>query len=314
MGTANVGATQITTQQGILTQYGITLPPGAQVAAFVRSTGLQSQDTSFLAQNLVSTLAAGIARARPGLNDFVICLPGHAENIADGTTFSAALLAGTNILGVGVGTSRPTFTFTATTSAMNVAVNNVSIMGCLFLLDGINAVVNAFNITGADFNFVGNEVETSSAAKAPTTWMTLTATANRANIAGNVFRGLAASVSTNGIVISGACTDVRIEGNEFFCPVTAATGHISVTGAAIALRIANNLMYNTAAASTVCISFAAVASDGVLAYNTYGILTNGVASATGVTFGAGCLVKSFQCFCSDEPQKSGVLSPVVVAT
>jgi len=305
-------ATLIATNQGLRTQYGVILPPGARVAAYVRSTGAQSGDDSFLTTNLVPTLAAGLARARAGLGDFVVCLPGHVETVdaAQSTAFAAALVAGTKILGVGKGSNLPTFTWSATASIWTIAVNDVQITGLRLLLDGITAVVNAINITGTDVSLAGCDIEVSTTAKAPTTGITVAATALRGYIGFNAFRGLAASVATNLIVVAGASSDVAIEDNKFMCPVTAATGHISVTGAAINLSIARNNMYNTAAASTVCVSFAAAASDGILEGNRFAVLNNGTASAQGVTFGAGCLVKAFQNFCSDEPQKSGLLSPV----
>lgn len=306
------GNQEIFTSQGIRTQFGLVTPPGARVAAYVRSTGLASGDDAYLANNLVATLAQGLAKARAGYGDFVVVLPGHVESVADGTTFSAALVAGTKIVGLGRGSEMPTFTWTATASQWSVTVADVFISGLRLLLDGITAVVSAINVGagGTDFGFVGNEIEVSTTSKAPTNCITLAAGATRADIRDNYFRGLAASVPTNIIVVAGANTDSNISDNVFICPSVAATGHVSVTGAALGLRVLRNRMYNTAAASTVCVSYAAAASDGIIADNYFGVLNNGTASAQGVTFGAGCLVKAFQNFCTDEPQKSGLLSPV----
>lgn len=302
-------ATAIATDNGLRTQYGVILPPGARVAAYVRSIGFQSGDDEFLAENLVASLAVGLARVRAGLGDFVICLPGHVENVVDGTTFSGALLAGTKIIGVGKGSNTPTFTWTATASQWAIAVNDVQIAGLRLLFDGINAVVTPIAITGSDVSLVGNEMQVASAAKAPTLGITVAATAARCQISANYFRGLASSVVGQLITITGANLDSSIEDNVFNCAVTAATGHVTVSGAALGLRIQRNTMYNTAALSTVCISFAAAASDGMLVSNYFGVLNNGTASAQGVTFGAGCLVKAFQNFCSDQPQLSGILAP-----
>lgn len=310
MGTALALPQQINTDQAIQTQYGIILPPGAQVAAYVRSTGAQSQDTAFTATNLVATLAAGLAHVRSGLGDYVVCLPGHAENIADATTISNAIQAGTRIIGVGSGTLRPTFTFTTTAASIAVSVNNVTIAGCLFLLDGINAVVNAFNITGSDFQFFGNEVEVSTAAKAPTVGFTVSAAAARCVVTNNVFRGLSTSVAGTLFTVVGANDSFRCSDNEFSCAVTAATGHIAIAGAATNLKIFRNMMYNTAAASTACISVANAASDGHIADNDMCVLNNGTASAQGIVFtGAGSTIKCNENFCSDEPRLSGLLSP-----
>jgi hypothetical protein len=314
MGISLQDATAIVTNNALRTQYGLILPPGARVAAYVRSTGIQSGDDAFLAQNLCSTLAQGLARARSGMGDFVVCLPGHTESVADATTFSAALVAGTKIIGVGRGSNMPTFTWTATGSQWLISVNDVQIAGIRIQPIGITAVVLPISITGADCAINYCEFVVSTTAIAPTNVVTVAATGLRTDISGNKFRGLAASVPTSIITVAGAVTDVSISDNEFNCPAVAATGHVNVTGAALGVKMFRNQMYNTAAASTVCISFAAAVSDGHVADNRFCILANGVASATGITFGAGSLVKANQNFCTDEPQRSGVLSPVVVAT
>lgn len=303
---------QVYTDNGLVTQYGIILPPGSQVAAFVRSTGAQSQDTAFIATNLVGTLAAGLARVRAGLGDFVVCLPGHAENVTDATTISGALLAGTKIIGVGQGGNTPTFTFTVTTASIAVSVNDVVMSGLRFLLDGVNAVANAFTISGSDFAFINNEIETSTAAKAATVFMTVAAGADRANISGNLIRGLNTSTSTNGILVSGAADQVRICDNEMEFATTTTNGLVKVTAAATNLKILRNIMNNTIAASVAAINLGNVAITGHIAYNTITVLNTGlqVSGTTGITIGAVVLAGFFQNFVVNDPLKSGIIQPV----
>lgn len=312
MGTPLLEATASYSNGAILSQYGILLPPGANVAAYVRSTGIQDTDSQFLSTNLVATLAAGLARCRSGMGDYVVCLPGHAENVTDATTFSAALLAGTRIVGVGSGTLRPTFTFTATTSRMTVNVANVTIVGCLFLLDGIDAVVNAINVTAADFTFAGNEVEVSTTAKAAAIVMTLGTGAHRANISNNVFRGLTAAPVTDGILVSGAITDARISDNEMVFAGTTTNGLIRVTGIALGLKILRNVMNNARAASVACINYANVAITGQCRDNTLTVLSTGAVSAgvTGITVGGTAnLTGYFNNYTANDPNTSGLLTP-----
>lgn len=311
MGTPLSLPTQINIDQGIATQYGLVLPPGANVAAYVRSTGVQPTDTGYLATNLVATLAAGLARVRAGFGDFVVVLPGHSELIIDATTISNAIQSGTRIVGVGTGTLKPTFTFNTTTASIAVSVANVLISGCLFLLDGINAVANAFNITGSDFQFVNNEVEVSTTAKAAVICMTLGTGASRANISGNVFRGLIASPVTNGILVSGALADVRIEDNELWFPSSTANGNINVTGVCTGLKIFRNFIGNSTAASVTALNFANVAIEGMAVENRlYCKNTGGIVSGTNViTFGAAVLMAFDDNLCSNDPRTSGLLMP-----
>jgi hypothetical protein len=44
-------------------------------------------------------------------------------------------------------------------------------------------------------------------------------------------------------------------------------------------------------------------------YNNYSTLNDGTVTAQGAIFGAGALIRSFQCFSCDEPKKSGTLTP-----
>jgi hypothetical protein len=314
MGTSLEQATQVLTDQGLRTQYGLNIPPGARIAAYVRSTGVQTDDSAFLATNIVTTLAQGLARVRAGFGDYVICLPGHAENVADATTISNALLSGTRIIGVGVGSLKPTFTWTATASSIAVSVANVLISGCLFKVDGIDAVVNAFNITGADFHFVNNEVETSTTSKAAAIVMTLGTGAHRALVSNNLFRGLTSAANTDGILVSGAITDAEISNNKMVFAGTTTNGLIRVTGVAIGLRVFNNIINNAVALSVAGINYANVAITGFCYGNLITVLSTGAVSAgvTGITVGGtNNLTGYFNNYTVNDPNKSGLLTPAV---
>lgn len=312
MGISLQDAQQVYSNAGLRTQYGLVLPPGARVAAFVRSTGLQSGDDSFLATNLVPTLAQGLARVRAGLGDFVVCLPGHVENVVDATTFSGSLLAGTKIIGVGRGSNTPTFTWTLGASQWLVNQADVLIAG-LRLQFSVNLGANItlpLNVTAADFGFFANEVITSSPTASALTVMALAAGANRADVSGNVFRGTGGLV---GIDITGAIADANICDNVMIFPTTTTVGCIRVSAAATGLRVLRNTISNTTAASVAGINYASVASTGQCAYNTIDVLNTGasVSGTTGITIGAACLVRFFQNFICNDPLASGKLLPTV---
>lgn len=313
----NQDATQVVTNNGLRTQYGVIIPPGAKVAAYVRSTGIQNDgNDAFLSQNLVTTLAAGLARARAGFGDFVVCLPGHTETVdaAQSAAFAAALVAGTKILGGGRGSNTPTFTWTVAASSWVIAPNDVMISGLRLLAAGPSAgggavTTIAISVTGNDFGFYNNDVEMVSATVNAASTMTISGTAARYDISGNVFRGQLTSVVTNQILISSTGADGRFCDNEVISPGAVAS-LISVTGVCQRLKLLRNTIYNVAAGSTACVAFAAVASDGVFAGNMLGVKNSaGTASAQGVTFGAGCLVVAMQNYCTDTAQASGLLSP-----
>jgi len=110
-----------------------------------------------------ATLEFALARCRQNRGDIIFVLPGHRESIPNATTLTLDT-ANVAIIGLGIGTSRPTFTFTTATGAnIPVRAANVCIQNCLFLCNfaavvsmftGISASCATSTITGTVFNAV----------------------------------------------------------------------------------------------------------------------------------------------------------------
>jgi hypothetical protein len=303
---------------GMKTPFGITLlPPGSRIAAYVRSTGAQSGDDNFTTLNLVPTLAAGLARARAGLGDTVVVMPGHSESVVDATMLNN-LVAGTRIVGFGRGSNMPTFRWTATASQWILNDADVTIQGLRLRLEGANGVVKAIVTTAADIGIYGCDIEVASgASNKATIALEVGAASHRFELIGNVFRGTATHNATNGVLLAGVSDQVRITDNEMVFSATAANGLINVTAAVTSLKVLRNVLSNTMTSSTSCITVAAAtAASGVFADNYCAILADGTANATGILFpgSPSATIKCFQNFCSDEPRESGVLSPAAVGT
>jgi hypothetical protein len=294
--------------------WGTFLPPGGNVAAFVRSTGQVSGDSPYVISNLVTTLSAGLHRCRSGCGDIVVVLPGHTESVADALMFTY-LVAGTTILGIGKGSAQPVFRWTATTSQWILNKADVTIQGLRLRMEGANGVVKALAWTGADCTLSGCDIELASgAALKATIGIELATGATRATVSGNRIRGSATHNVTDGILIANAIDGVTIVNNVIQASATAARGLVHIAAAATQLYIARNRIYNTHTASTGCIVVDNVAADGLICDNYCGTLNDGVATAQGIILGAGALTKQFQNFSGDEPLKSGILTPAVVAT
>lgn len=80
-----------------------------------------------------ATLNFALTATLPGRGDIIFILPNHQENISNAT---ATILTGADvaIIGLGSGTSRPTFIWdTATTANIPVRGANLSIQNCLFI-------------------------------------------------------------------------------------------------------------------------------------------------------------------------------------
>jgi len=80
-----------------------------------------------------STLSGALAQCLGGNGDIIIAKPQHAETISTATALNVNQ-SDVAILGLGAGTSRPSFTLdTAATATINVTGNNVSFQNCQFV-------------------------------------------------------------------------------------------------------------------------------------------------------------------------------------
>lgn len=134
---------------------GTWIKPGGRVAAYVRSTGAQEGDDLFAnSGGLVSTIASGVARCRPGAGDIVYVLNNHAETIT-GALFTP--VAGAQIIGAGMprSASAPTITLSGTAATIPLSAANMTLAG-LNIVSSTAAVTGAIVVTGAGCSLVNN--------------------------------------------------------------------------------------------------------------------------------------------------------------
>lgn len=306
-----------TTGYGYRTPFGVLLPPGSQVAAYLRSTGPQSADDPAISPNLVTTLAAALLRVRSGLGDTIFVLPGHSESVVDNTMLTN-LLAGTRVIGIGQGGNAPVFRWTATGSQWIVNKADVTFAGLRLRFEGASGVVLPVDVTAADVNFASCDIEVASgAANLCTTALRLSAGADRFIFGPtNYMRGVVAGVLTDGIVVNAAVSNLKVFGNDFDFASGATTGNMRIAAAALGVRIRDNDWYNktTGATTTTNIAVANVAAEGLVSYNSFGCGGDGsVAPAvTGIVFaGANSLIRCNQNFSTPTKNTSGLITPAV---
>ena len=275
---------------GISTEFGTTIPPGARLAAYVRSTGVQNTDDPDIKKRIMPTLNAALAECRSGYGDTVVVLPGHVENIS-GANQMTNLVAGTRIIGLGAGTSRPTFTWTVAGSTWLFNVANVELVNCILNMDpgaGVTATVAApITVSAAGCSIVGCQMRMGSDATALTTiGITTTAAGDDLTIEDcEAYQGTAASSTTM----------LRLVGADRFkmrnCKFTGATTAVAVgpvqmlTTASLDVYSENCFCQNRVANSTGAFTGmtgatgalvncrASVLSGGAAAFATLGSLT-----------------------------------------
>lgn len=301
-----------TTGVGYNTKFGpVVMEPGSRVAAYVRSTGAVSDEDPVVATNLVTTLAAGLARCRSGKNDVVFVLPGHAENVTSATLTN--LVPGTRVIGCGRGSNRPNFRWTATTSQFVMNDADCVFMNMIFRCEGA-VVVKAFAVTAADCAIIGCDIDvgTTASTNLSTIGIDIGAGSHRFELRDNYIHGIAGATPTQVVAVSGVSDGVIINGNKIMAATSAvAVGPVDITAAATGLEISVNAIQNRLASSETCISCGAVAATG-LVYDNYCASEAGTPVSDSIEFNAASLLRCFNNFSTDTKNTSGLLAPAVV--
>lgn len=209
-----------------------------------------------------------------GRGDTIVVLPGHTENIATADAWANIVKAGVKIVGIGDGTSIPTFTFTAAAATLVLSAANFSISGCRFLCAGA-AAAGALTVA-APFTVSGDGVQITNcqfhvgwdADSIVGTFMTITG--DRVNFSYNEIETTAAAAAITDLIVLTAADYLVMRKNRMKAAVTtAATGLVrSVTTASANILIEDNILHNILASSTGVLNFnAALACTGVIRHN-----------------------------------------------
>jgi len=165
------------------------------------------------------TLQRAVDACQANTGDIILVKPGHAETI-DSATDLILNKAGVAIIGLGVGSMRPTLTFSvAATANIPVTAANVSVQNLLFV-NNFADIASIFTATGTatptDFNVEGCEFRDTSSILNALTIVTGNATANSMNgfrFVGNRISSLGTTAATTAIKLASATRRVIITDN-----------------------------------------------------------------------------------------------------
>ena len=216
------------------------------------------------------TLDYAIGRCTDSKGDIIFLLPGHAETISAAGTITCDVI-GVTIIGLGYGSLRPTFTWSATASTWLVTAANVTIQNIVCLVS-IDSVVIGFDISAAGCTLDAVDFQETSA-KQMLIFINTAVGANYLTIK-NCYHVQAADGSAKWIDLVGADW-ARIENNYFH--VSAST-HIlgGTTTESLQCLVKNNIFvgtYNVAAVVMLA------NSTGFAANNYYGGVKTSQANA-----------------------------------
>lgn len=192
-----------------------------------------------------ATLAEAVSAATANNGDIIYLLPGHAETIATAAAVDVNK-AGLNIIGLGLGGDRPTFTLTAAASTFAVGASSLYFENILFVANFTNGVTAGIDIddTHSDVTFKNCEWRATAATKEFLKAVTIAENANRVTFDGCRFYEAAGDAST-AIFTESTMTDLTIKNCEFWGTYGVATLDLDDDAITNGLKIWNNVSYNS---------------------------------------------------------------------
>lgn len=247
-----------------------------------------------------STLNYALSRCTASRGDIIFVKPGHAETVSSATALAFST-AGVAIIGLGVGTSRPTFTLdTGNTTTITVSANDMSIQNCVFVANFLNIAALFTLTTAKNFTFENCETKDTSAILNFANIITTSATSNandNLGVIGSKFSLLHATAAANLLKVTGTQDGIYVADNLYLSTTTDAGAVIVVSAAKVMtnfylLRNVFTLVNAAATATGYLITSAQAGSTGMIHDNTDFCLANttylsslAVTAGTGLRFG-----------------------------
>lgn len=222
---------------------------------YVGSTVTGASDSNFglKPQSPFATLQAAITASTANVGDTIYIMPGHAESIsaAAGITVN---VAGLTIIGLGVGTNRPTFSFSATASTLLISAANTIIRN-IITIPSVDEVVSAINVTGASCTLDAVDVYTVTS-KQFIQWLLTAATANNLTVMNcKHWQPVAAGSAQIWIELVGGANAMIIDNDiDILAAASASSFCIRASTASTNTRISRNLICFRGASITSPIS------------------------------------------------------------
>lgn len=166
---------------------------------------------------IFTTIDDAINACTASAGDVILVMPGHTETISSATALNLDV-AGISIVGLGVGSLRPTITLdTATTTTIPVSAANITVKNMIFTANFAD-IVSVFTLT----------------------------TAKNLNLDGNYFKATATDMNFLYIVDTNTttsdCDGLTIVNNKWIEPDTATLSMVKMDGTNYDINIKNNFL------------------------------------------------------------------------
>lgn len=251
-----------------------------------------------------ATLDYAIGMCTASNGDVIYVMPGHAENVASAGAITCDVI-GISIIGLGNGSNRPTFSFSATAgtwviSAANVTVKNIRVTST------IDEVVKMFHVTGAYCTL--DAVDHFETASCQTIQFLLTTNAADYLTVKNCYHYQANAAAAAQLWIQLVGMDgARILDNTFILVLNddATSAAINATTAVVNCEIARNTILQTGGTTMVSAILLVSSSTGF-------VHDNRVATAVSTLAGTVALASAYgaENYTVNTANKSGIIDPV----
>lgn len=280
---------------------GYVMVPTGGLVHYVHSSGAGALDllppgmASPSPASFERSVNAAMAKCRSNRGDRIVCLPGHVETVST-ANFWSSVKAGVGVFGLGTGTLRPKFTYSAQAATLLLSVANVWIDNCQFELAGdpgsttALTVDSAISITGIGCQITRCYFQVGVDADQIIT-LGILVNAGKVKILDNIFIGATAGeITAAGTVIRlTAADEVQIKGNYMSAALATDTDGLieTLTTASLNVDIRDNFLYSNGSGSTCCLDFgAALACTGFVDWNQLGVDADGTAQTVALTVSA----------------------------
>ncbi|HUU68945.1 MAG TPA: hypothetical protein VM186_05445 [Planctomycetota bacterium] len=226
-----------------------------------------------------ATLDYAVSHALVATGDTIYLLPGHAENLAADSTVDVDV-SNLQILGLGWGGNRPTFTATAIAGDFKLAASCGILRNILFL-SGVDATTGLLEVSSTDW-LIDNCEFRDSVDEATDMVMVLDGS-DRLHIKDCIFT-MAAGAGANSAIAIGSSDDVHIEGCRIYGNF--AVGAIDFRTAASARANVHDCKIWTENAADIAIIDSITTSTGFIGPNLYIMLQDDAANITEACTGA----------------------------
>lgn len=212
---------------------------------WVDSNGAANGDGSF--QRPYSSFENATNKASAG--DMIVGKEGHAEVISAAASLVCDI-NGVSYIGLGNSRRRPTFTFTATASDIDVTGTDVTFSNLYFDVTGVDAVVGAIDPSASDFTIENCEILMADACGQCTRFLITTSDCNRMRFVNNVVRSPNAGAASV-INIVGTPDGIEIAGNKITGDFSVGCLENAACNIATNMEIAHNILQNDQNAAEV---------------------------------------------------------------